>query len=228
MSLASGRTLRTRPGWTIIRYEKNAEFNPFERATAGDIRARDSIVVPDNSFLEEARELLPIRVLAQSWLEVYHTTVEAHLPQIPGATLSAKANKILAAIQERGARTQTQAAVVGWLRVEEYRKLPPEQRQPHAPQRRREFDAFMSVLGVNEAVADKMWMEGIQPLRIDRRRAGQRMAQAFVSVLVDPHGTASGFSASVREGIRLLRQKALDHVDEVIAVETIDIGESHE
>jgi hypothetical protein len=228
MTLASGRTLRTRAGSTIIRYDQSAEFNPFERADASEIRVRDLIVVPDNAFLEEARELLPIRVLAQNWVEVYHSTVEAHLPNVHGATLNAKARKILTAIQAQGARTQTQAAVIGWLRVEEYKKLPPEQRQPHAPQRRREFNAFMSALGVNQALADKMWMEGIQPLRIDRRRAGQRMAQAFVSVLVDPHGTASGFDASVREGIQVLRQKAVEHLDEVVAVDRFDIGERHE
>ena len=71
-------------------------------------------------------------------------------------------------------------------------------------------------------------MECIQPLRIDRRRAGQKMAQAFVSVLVDPHGTASGLSAPIREGIETLRRKALDHLDQVTGLETIDIGERHE
>ena len=228
LTLASGRKLRARPASAVICYGQNAEINPFKRTRARDVHVGDTVVVPDNVFIEEAREVLPIRVLAQTWVEVYHSTVEAHLAGIPGDTLSAKARKVWADIQAQGARTQSHAAVLDWLKVEEYKQLPPESRPPHAPQHRREFEAFMSVLGVNEALADKMWMEGIQPLRIDRRRAGQKMAQAFVSVLVDPHGTASGLSASIREGIETLRRKALDHLDQVTGLETIDIGERHE
>ncbi len=223
LTLASGRTLHARSGAVIIRYDRRAEINPFEATRAQEIRPRDSVVVPDEEFIEEARELLPLRVLAQSWVDVYHATVEAQLAGIPGNTLSAKARKVLAGVQAKGARTQSSAAVLGWLKVEEYRKVPPERRQPHAPQRRREFEAFMAELGIDEALAEKMWAEGIQPLRIDRRRAGQKMAQAFVSVLVDPHGTASGFDVSVREGISALRKKALDHLDQVIEVETLNL-----
>lgn len=224
LTLSSGRTLRARSGAVVVRYDHNAAINPFETTRARDISKGDSVVVPDEAFIEEARDLLPLRVLAQNWVDVYHATIEAHLAGIPGNTLSAKARKVLADIQAKGARTQSHAAVLGWLKVEEYREEPPETRQPHAPQRRSEFEAFMAVLGVNDAVAEKMWSEGIQPLRIDRRRAGQKTAQAFVSVLVDPHGTATGFSAPVRHGIGALRKKALDHLDQVIGVETINMG----
>lgn len=220
--LSSGRRIRARAGQTIIRYDQHAELNPFEKASAADVRARQSIVVPDNAFIVEARDVLPIRVLAQSWVDIYHSTVGASLQNIEGDTLNAKARQVLHDIRKRGARTQTHGAVLSWLKVEEYKQLPAEKRQSHAPQRRREFDAFMAVLGVNESVAERMWMQGIQPLRIDRRRAGQRMAQAFVSVLVEPHGTTSHFSAPVREGIRALRKKALDHLDRIAEVKRID------
>lgn len=222
LSLASGRKLKARPAQVIIRFNRNAEINPFERSSARDIRPKQTVVVPDNAFVVQARELLPLRVLAQSWLDVYHSTVEAHLPAIPGATLSAKARHLLPFVQSRGARTQSEAAVLGWLKVQEYKQLPPELRQPHAPQRRRDFNAFVSALSINKDLAEKMWMEGIQPLRIDRRRAGQKMAQAFVSVLVDPHGTASGFDAPVRHGIRTLRKSALEHLDQIIHVEAVE------
>jgi hypothetical protein len=227
LSLASNRTLRARPGQIIIRYNPQAEINPFERATAREIRPGTVLVVPDSAFIEEARDALPIRVLAQSWLDVYHTTVAAQLPGIAGDSLSAKARTILSEIRKRGAKTQSQGAVQGWLRVDEYLKLPPDQRQPHAPQAQREFRAFMAALAVNDALTEKMWLEGIQPLRKDRRRAGQRMAQAFVSVLVDPHGTASGLDASVRDGIRVLRKKAMDHLDQVIATKIVQPGDHH-
>lgn len=222
MSLSSGRKLRARPGSVVIRYNHGAEINPFERASARHIQTGESLIVPDGAFLGAAREILPIRVLAQSWVDIYHATVQAQLAGVPGSTLSAKARRILAEIQKRGARTQSSAAVLDWLRVEEHQAVEAERRQPHAPQRRREFDAFMAALDVNEQLAEKMWMEGIQPLRIDRRRAGQRMAQAFVSVLVDPHGTASSLKADVRAAIAGLRKKALDYVDQVVDLEMIE------
>ena len=101
--------------------------------------------------------------------------------------------------------------------------LPPERLRPHAPQRRREFNAFMAVINVPPPLAEKIWSEGIQPLRIDRRRAGFRMAQAFVSVLVDPHGAAAGLDPAVRARVAALRDRALDHLDGIVRREAIDL-----
>lgn len=226
-NLASGRRLRARPGSALIRYNQDAEFNPFERAAARDVQPSQSIVVPNAEFITEAREILPIRVLAEHWVEVYHTMIEALLPGVSGDTQSAKARTILEGMQRHGARSLSVAAVLDWLRVSDYKQLPPDQRRPHAPQRRREFQAFVAVLGIDQALTDKMWIEGIQQLRIDRRRAGMQMAQAFISVLVDPHGTASHLSKDIRASIGALRSKALDHLDEITDRQDIAIEDRH-
>jgi hypothetical protein len=78
------------------------------------------------------------------------------------------------------------------------------------------------VVKVNPQLAESIWREGIEPLRIDRRRAGARMAQAFVSVLVDPHGTMGSVPLEVREGIVRLRQQAMEHLDGVLSVTRFD------
>ncbi|MGH6878093.1 MAG: hypothetical protein ACREHV_12080, partial [Rhizomicrobium sp.] len=226
-SLASGRRLRARPGSALIRYNQDAEFNPFERTAARDVQPSQSIVVPNAAFIAEAREILPIRVLAERWVDVYHTMVEAHLPGVSGNSMSAKARTILAGMQRHGARSLSVAAVLDWLRVSDYKLLPPDQRRPHAPQRRREFQAFVTVLGIDQAVAEKMWIEGIQQLRIDRRRAGMQQAQALISVLVDPHGTVSHLSKDIRASIGALRRKALDHLDQITDRQDITIEERH-
>ena len=226
LTLATGRRLRARPGSAIVRYNQNAEVNPFERTTAKDAQPPQIIVVPDPAFIVEAREILPIRVLAESWVDVYHTMVEAQLPGIKGGSLSAKAQAVLDDMQLRDAGTSSLGTVRDWLRVSEHRQLPPDQRRPHAPQSRREFDAFMAVLGIDEALAERMWLEGIQPLRIDRRRAGQRMAQAFISVLVDPHGTTSHYTKDIRTSIAALRKKALEHLDQITGRQVFAIEES--
>ena len=226
-SLASGRRLRARPGSALVRYNQDAELNPFERTAARDVQPSQSIVVPNSEFIAEAREILPIRVLADHWVDVYHTMIEALLPGVPGDTQSAKARTIIVGMQRQGARSLSLAAVLDWLRVSDYRQLPPDQRRPHAPQRRREFRAFVAVLGIDQALAEKMWIEGIQQLRLDRRRAGMQMAQAFISVLVDPHGTVSHLSKDIRASIGALRLKALDHLDQITARQDITIEDRH-
>ncbi|WP_454916614.1 hypothetical protein [Xanthobacter sediminis] len=219
--LQSGRTLRARPGSIIVRHRRDAEINPFERATAREISERTSIVVPDRAFVEEARRVLPVEVLAQSWVTVYHRAVEAALPQIAGATLAAKARSVLDRMATQGARSVNQSTVLDWLRVADHMAQPAGKRRPHAPQKRREFDAFMATMGLS-ALADKIWDEGVEPLRNDRRRAGLRMAQAFISVLVDPHGASIGLDLAVKQKIVTLRTRALDHLDAVISRELFD------
>lgn len=226
LTLATGRRLRARPGSAIVRYNPDAEVNPFERTTANDAHPPHIIVVPDPDFIVEAREILPIHVLAESWVDVYHTMVESQLPGINGGSLSAKAQAVLDDMQRRDAGSSSLAAVRDWLRISEHRQLPPDQRRPHAPQSRREFDAFLAVLGIDEALAERMWLEGIQPLRIGRRRAGQKMAQAFISVLVDPHGTTSHYTKDIRTSITALRKKALEHLDQITGRQVSAIEES--
>ena len=165
--------------------------------------------------------MLPVEVLAQSWVTVYHKAIEAALPQIAGATLAAKARSILDQMATHGARAVNQSTVMDWLRVADHMAQAAEKRRPHAPQKRREFDAFMATIGLS-ALADKVWDEGVEPLRNDRRRAGLRMAQAFISVLVDPHGASVGLDLAVKQKIVTLRIRALEHLDAVISRETFD------
>lgn len=216
IELESGRKLRIRPGGIIIRHNPFAEINVFERTIARDIEPEDAIVIPDLVFLQEARSLLPVRVLAQGWIDVFHSVVEASLPLLPGETLAAKARHVALELARRGARQATQAAAADWLRVADHKLVPKDQLRPHAPQRWREFDALMDVLG-QRTLAEKIWKEGILPLRIDRRRAGVKMAHAFASVLVDPHGGAASLAPEIRAKIAALRRRALEHVDGVIA-----------
>jgi hypothetical protein len=80
----------------------------------------------------------------------------------------------------------------------------------------------MEVINIPPTLADTIWREGIEPLRVDRRRAGARMAQAFVSVLVDPHGGPGNMPVEVKEGIARLRRQAMEHLDGVLAVKRQD------
>jgi hypothetical protein len=221
-ALESGRTMRIRPGGLVIRHDRFADVNPFQRSTAREVTSGNTIVVPDQAFVQEARAVLAVRVLAQTRVEVYHTAVEAALPGLPGASRAAKARHVIEQLRSVGARVVVEATVLGWLNVAEHKLLPPERLRPHAPQHWREFRAFMDVINIPPTLAEIIWREGIEPLRIDRRRAGARMAQAFVSVLVDPHGGPSSMPADVKEGIARLRRQAMEHLDGVLAVRRQD------
>lgn len=217
-ALESGRTMRVRPGGLVIRHDRFADVNPFQRATAREVTSGNTIVVPNQAFVQEARAVLPVRILAQTRVEVYHAAVEAALPGISGETRTAKARHVMARLQSAGARAVVEATVLDWLNAAVHKLQPPERMRPHAPQNWREFRAFMEVIHVPPALAATIWREGIEPLRIDRRRAGARMAQAFVSVLVDPHGGAGSIPAEVKDGIARLRKQAMEHLDGVLTV----------
>jgi hypothetical protein len=220
IALESGRLMRARARGLVIRYDRLAEVNPFERTMARDVARGNIIVVPNQAFVQEARAVLPVRVLAQARVAVYHTAVEAALPRLPGTTLVAKARHVVERLKALGARSVVEATVKDWLNAEEHKQVPAERLRPHAPQHWREFRAFMEVVKIPSDLAQRIWREGIEPLRIDRRRAGARMAQAFVSVLVDPHGGAGALPADVKQQVSRLRRHALDHLDGVLSVKT--------
>lgn len=219
LALESGRTMRARPGSLIIRYNRLAEINPFERTTARDIHANDIIVVPSQSFVDEARSVLPVRILSQSRVKMYHLAVESAYAALPGDTRAAKARYVIERMRKLGARDRGEATVMDWLNVAEHKLLPEDRIRPHAPQHWREFRAFMEIVGIPEPLAAAIWCEGVEQLRIGRRRAGTLMAQAFVSVLVDTHGASASMPSSVKDGISRLRKQAKEYLDGVLAVQ---------
>jgi len=216
--LESGRVMRMRPGGLVVRHDHLADVNPFERVSACEVTRGNTIVVPNQAFLQEARTVLPVRILAHTRVQVYHTLVEAGLATLPGATRAAKARFVMERLRASGARSVVEATVLDWLNAAEHKLEPPERLTPHAPQRWREFRAFMEVMNVPLPLAEAIWREGIEPLRIGRRRAGVRMAQAFISVLVDPHGGSGALPTDVKERIGQLRRQAMDYLDGVLTV----------
>ena len=217
-ALESGRTMRIQPGGLVIRYDRFADLNPFERATAHEITRGNTIVVPNHAFVQEARAVLPVRILAQARVQVYHAAVEAALPSLPGDTRTAKARHVIKRLRSAGAREVVEATVLDWLNASEHKLAPADRLRPHAPQHWREFRAFMEAINIPLGLADTIWREGVEPLRIDRRRAGARMAQAFVSILVDPHGGLGSIPMEIKESIKRLRRQAVEHLDGVLAV----------
>ncbi|MDY0885395.1 hypothetical protein ACFPL7_24140 [Dongia soli] len=214
-ALASGRRLRVRAGAAIVRYAAAEDVNPFSKAIATEIAVGETILVPDPDFVEQAKGVLPLAVLAQGAVTNYHILIEAALPSIRGATMSEKVTTVIKLMKGFGGHERSDAAVRDWLNVAKHKKMPPETWRSHAPMLWEDFSAFMQALNLG-MFAQQIWGEGIAPFRRDRRRAGFRMARAFLSVLVDPHGASAAASKDFTNGIATLRENALEHLDIVV------------
>jgi hypothetical protein len=147
-ALESGRTMRIRPGRQVIRYDRFADINPFERATAREITSGNTIVVPNHAFVQEASAVLPVRILAQTRVQVYHAAVEAAISILPGDTRTAKARYVIRRLRSAGARAVVEAIVLDWLNAFEHKFAPADRLRPHAPQHWREFRAFMEAINI--------------------------------------------------------------------------------
>src|SRR5947207_1993187 len=127
--------MRMRPGGLVMRYDRLADINPFERVLAREVAPGNTIVVPNQAFVQEARTLLPVRILAHTRVQVYHAAVEAGLTMLPGTSRATKARFVMERMRASGARSVVEGTVLDWLNAAEHKLEPPERLRPHAPQR---------------------------------------------------------------------------------------------
>src|SRR3546814_11123603 len=68
ITLESGRVLRAWRASSMIRHNRHAAINPYDRASAAQLKAGDAIVVPDRAFIDAARRVLPVHGIGStSW-----------------------------------------------------------------------------------------------------------------------------------------------------------------
>src|SRR3546814_9144975 len=75
ITLESGRVLRAWRASSMIRHNRHAAIKPYDRASAAQLKAGDAIVVPDRAVIDAARRVLPVHVLAQGGVRIYHDTI---------------------------------------------------------------------------------------------------------------------------------------------------------
>jgi len=99
--------------------------------------------------------------------------------------------------------------VLDWLNGREHKLLPPERMRPHCSISTGEsLSAFMHINNIPPTLADAFWREGIEPLRIDRRRAGARLRKP-ASTCGRPSWWAGERPADVKEGIARCEDAAM-------------------
>ena len=203
----ASRLIRTSTGLRVKAYDGSevAVYDPdslqvFSRKTAKDLKPGDQVCVFSPDFVSMARERLNITANASDVLLLYHQAVMKAARTLPGYDTTAK----VSALREQmlaldpGLDLPGPQAIRHWIDVGPLLNAPRDEVRPQAPRDRRHFLCFMKVLGISEQVARHYWDFGIFWTRSIRIRSGLNFHQAFMGVLIDPHGTASQFRDEAR------------------------------
>src|SRR3546814_18298809 len=117
----------------MIRHNRHAAINPYDRASAAQLKAGDAIVVPDRAFIDAARRVLPVHVLAHGWVRIYHDTIVGALPALTGNPPAPKARALHMRLPAKNLLAPRLPAVPGWLTAAAPRAHPADRLRPPSP-----------------------------------------------------------------------------------------------
>lgn len=153
-------------------------------------------------------------------LRRYHRTVSDLAAQIPGATLSLRAEHLHEAITHalgpKGA-PPAEGTVRAWLDVDRYAGRSFDDAKPGAPRTEAHFKAFSKTLGMNDIHAVYFWKAVIQPLRGVRRADGRRVSDVYAEMLLEPESTVVHRRLKA-EVVKMLFERAKENIHTVEAI----------
>ena len=218
LTTSSGLRIRAFDGSEIAVYDPDA-LQVFSRKLAKDLRPDDRVCVFSPDFVAMAREKLNLTRDAPDILALYHSTVMQAVQRLEGKDIAAK----IATLRARMLRTDPTLDLPGdqamryWIDIGHLASMPRDKVTPHAPRDRQHFLCFMKALGIAEDVARHYWNLGIFWTRSMRIRTGSSFHQVFMSILIDPHGTASWLPPNRRAEVWRIYETAEQHVVTVVA-----------
>ena len=218
LTTSSGLRIRAYDGTELAVYDPDA-LQVFSRKLAKDLRPDDRICVFTPDFVAMAREKLNLTRDAPEILALYHNTVLQAVQRLEGKDIAAK----VSALRARMLRIDSNLDLPGdqairyWIDIGHLANEPRHKVTPHAPRDRQNFLCFMKALGVAEDVSRHYWDLGVFWTRSMRIRTGFSFHQVFMSILIDPHGTASWLPANRRDEVWRIYETAEQHVVTVVA-----------
>jgi hypothetical protein len=217
LTTSSGLRIRAYDGSELAVYDPDA-LQVFSRKLAKDLRPDDRVCVFSPDFVAMAREKLNLTRDAPEILALYHKTVLQAVARLDGRDITAKVvtlkkkmlqiNSALDLPSEQGMRY--------WIDIDHLANQSRDKVTPHAPRDRENFLCFMKALGIAEDVARHYWDLGIFWTRSMRIRTGFSFHQVFMSILIDPHGTASWLPSNRRDEVWRIYETAEQHVVTVL------------
>ena len=217
LTTSSGLRIRAYDGSELAVYDPDA-LQVFSRRLAKDLRPDDRVCVFSPDFVAMAREKLNLTRDAPEILALYHKTVLQAVQRLDGRDIAAK----IVTLRHRMLRIDPPLDLPGdqamryWIGIAHLANEPRDKVTPHAPRDRQHFLCFMKALGIAEDVARHYWDLGIFWTRSMRIRTGFSFHQVFMSILIDPHGTASWLPANRRDEVWRIYETAEQHVVTVV------------
>jgi len=225
--LDSGIRIHRKPQSTVYLYDPALSHTPshgFRSVDVSKLMEGDRLFVMSvelremtEAALKEAGAPISNDRGFESSLRQYHDRVGELVSDVPGSTLSEKARRIWAAIEENinsGIEMPVEGTVKNWMDVDRFRDCPFEESKPGAPRHEAHFKAFAETIGLDALEAVYFWKAVIQPLRGVRRADGRRVSDAYADLLLDPesaivhkrlnHAVAQALFARAKENVHVI------------------------
>jgi hypothetical protein len=208
-----GQILRYRPTSDVLLLSPG-EARPFERVSARDVEAGESILVLKNDVRELIRRAIAGSRRSLAELGLYHDAISGIRRDTPGTTVRDKARHVLRSMQAvNGSAPDSEFHnITRWLSADDAPMKIDGARQPGAARDWPRFLLFMRAAGIDEPLAKAYWDAAITPSRSYRAQEGHLFNQRVVQFILDPEAATAW--ASMRD----VWQEVLEGVDEVVDV----------
>ncbi len=194
------RTIISEGGIRILAFDRTefavydpSELQPFSKKLAKDLVRGDQIFAIDPEFIAIARDRLNFVARASQILPQYHRVVADAARNLPGDSVTDKANSLRATILHKSPNTDLPGiqAMRAWIDVEDLIDASATDVRPNAPRSKEQYLCFMSALDVEEDLAKFYWDYAIFMTRSLRIKSGAAFHQLFMGILVDPYSVVS-------------------------------------
>jgi hypothetical protein len=200
LTLSDGQTIIARPGTKLILQDRSRTVPMFTECEAKDVDVGDRVCVIGDAFLDMARPLLNITARAAEEIRDYHQLVLERFHRVPGSSIY---DRLAHVVETMGLSDVTIQRASYWVDLDEQLDVPLHEVVPHAPRDRATFLAFMTALGVSEAISSRFWTWAVIAQRTSRVRAAMNFHDAYRTILIDNYASQAGNPERARDIRRL-------------------------
>ncbi|PWC32059.1 hypothetical protein TSO221_31575 [Azospirillum sp. TSO22-1] len=211
-----------------VRYRPNSDallltdddLQPFRRCHASEVEVGSRMLVLSPPLMERLRKTFARRGNTSAVLRLYHDEVASARERIPGRSRTEKARHVLnMLLRADGARFTDSDLdnVRRWLAVDPTA----DDGVPNAPRDLTRYRAFAKAIGIQPALIDTLWRDGIHISRRFNISEGLGFHRRYVHFLMDPDTTLAK-AAGQEEELAALWRDVLDDVSLVVGSRIIE------
>lgn len=219
VQLDDGRILGLSKSQQVLVYDET-QRPPFARKNGSEVSVGDQLLNISDDMRNDIEVYMDLasQFKNEDFVRRYHQNVLTKLQQkFPSDTQTQLVQDVLNAIKLDfpDIHDITEYKVRYWVTVDKEIDHSVEDLRSHAPQSKEDFDRFMSVLNIDQQIADLYWSLGISSLRNDRRYEGRQATLVYQRFLLDTDSVSELLDIPDSDRSRLLFQ-ARSSVFEVV------------